>query len=162
MARLVLTDASPLIGLARIDRLDWLHHLFGVAGVPAPVAAEVLVGEDRPDERRVRAAFDAGYLVLIEQVPDRPKLLALGAGEAACIRCALAHADPVLVVMDERLGRRHARSRGIPVTGTAALVGAAKQAGLVESARAEFARLLTADFRLSPAVIRAVLARVGE
>ena len=29
MARLVLADASPLIGLARVDGLRWLPPLFG-------------------------------------------------------------------------------------------------------------------------------------
>ena len=35
MAGRVLTDASPLIGLARVDGLSWLGALFGSVWVPA-------------------------------------------------------------------------------------------------------------------------------
>ena len=43
MARLVLIDASPLIGLARIDGLPWLGALFGEVAMPLEVRGEVLV-----------------------------------------------------------------------------------------------------------------------
>jgi predicted nucleic acid-binding protein len=46
MARLVLTDASPLIGLARIDGLPWLGVLFGVVFMPPEVRREVLPNRD--------------------------------------------------------------------------------------------------------------------
>jgi predicted nucleic acid-binding protein len=42
MARLVLTDASPLIGLARVDGLAWLGALFGVVWMPPEIRREVL------------------------------------------------------------------------------------------------------------------------
>ncbi|WP_256363649.1 hypothetical protein [Thiohalocapsa sp. ML1] len=41
MARLVLTDASPVIGLARVDGLGWLGPLFGAVWMPPEVRAEV-------------------------------------------------------------------------------------------------------------------------
>lgn len=37
MARLVLTDASPLIGLARVQGLTWLADLFGEVVMPMEV-----------------------------------------------------------------------------------------------------------------------------
>lgn len=44
MARIVLTDASPLIGLARVDGLGWLGALFGEVWMPVEVRDEVLAG----------------------------------------------------------------------------------------------------------------------
>ncbi len=94
--------------------------------------------------------------------PPRPSLPHLGPGEASCLRLALAHQGPVLLLMDDRLGRRAARLRSLHVTGAAALVGQAAKADIVASARDVFARLLVAEFRITPAVIRWILRDVGE
>ncbi len=40
MARLVLADAGPLIGLARVDGLCWLQPLFGTVWMPSEVKTE--------------------------------------------------------------------------------------------------------------------------
>lgn len=69
---------------------------------------------------------------------------------------------PALVLMDERTGRAVAAEHGIPVAGTAAVIGMAKQHGLILSAQAAFEELLRGDFRLSREVIQTVLKRVGE
>jgi predicted nucleic acid-binding protein len=62
MARLVLTDASPLIGLARVDGLGWLESLFDVVALPPRVRDEVLPGRGGEDERMIAAGLDAGWL----------------------------------------------------------------------------------------------------
>ncbi len=49
MDRLVLTDASLLIGLARVDGLAWLGALFGVVWIPPEVRREVLPNRSLPD-----------------------------------------------------------------------------------------------------------------
>ena len=48
MACLVLADASPLIGLARVDGLRWLPPLFGTVWLPTEVHAEVVSGFGSP------------------------------------------------------------------------------------------------------------------
>lgn len=45
---------------------------------------------------------------------------------------------------------------------TAAVIGKARQRGLISSARVVFAALHASDFRIAPAVIQAVLDRCGE
>jgi predicted nucleic acid-binding protein len=162
MARLVLTDASPLIGLARIDGLTWLQSLFGTVWMPPEVRAEVLPGRDLPDELAIAAAETAGWLRQSEPAPAEPALPNLDEGETACIRIALANRGPSLLLMDERAGRVIAAEHGLRVAGTAAVIGMAKTRGLIGSAREAFARLHGSDFRISGAVIETVLRRVGE
>ncbi|OIP16248.1 MAG: DUF3368 domain-containing protein [Comamonadaceae bacterium CG_4_9_14_3_um_filter_60_33] len=162
MARLVLTDASPLIGLARVDGLCWLQPLFGVVWMPAEVNAEVLGGFGTPDEQAISQAIAAGWLAVCGPTPDLPELPELDEGETACIRIAVAHAGPSLLVMDERLGRAIATENGLLVTGTAAVIGMARVRGLIPNAKEVFARLHASDFRISAAVIDAILRRVGE
>jgi predicted nucleic acid-binding protein len=162
MARLVLSDASPLVALSRLDGLVWLHALFGTVAMPRTVHDEVLACGAWPGQEGLREAVAANWLRLIDDGPPEPALPDLDEGEAACIRCALRHGGPALILMDERAGRAVAREQGLQVAGTAAVIGMAKQRGLIASAREMFADLLRSDFRLSPEVIRAVLQRVGE
>jgi hypothetical protein len=49
MARQVLTDASPLIGLCIVEGLPWLEQLFVQVWLPAQVHGEV-VGRGFPGE----------------------------------------------------------------------------------------------------------------
>ena len=162
MARLVLTDASPLIGLARVEGLSWLRALFGEVWMPSEVQSEVLPKKGLPDEYAILAALDAGWLKVRGPTPTGPALPDLDEGEAACIRLALASAEPVLVLMDERAGRAIASEHGLRVAGTAAVIGMAKSRGLIPSAREVFARLHASDFRISAKVIETLLRRVGE
>jgi predicted nucleic acid-binding protein len=162
MARLVLTDASPLIGLARVDGLPWLGALFGVVWMPHEVRREVLPNRGLPDEAAILAAQAAGWLKEAGPAPTGPALPDLDEGEAACIRIALASPEPCLLLMDERAGRAIAMEHDLAVAGTAAIIGLAKTRGLIGTAREVFARLHGSDFRISRQVIETVLRRVGE
>ena len=169
MARLVLTDASPLIGLARVDGIGWLRELFGSIWWPPEVRAEVLTGKGLPGESAVESAESAGWLRSTGPSPAEPGLPDLDEGEAACIRIALAQRSqesegvvPPLLLMDERAGRQLAIEHGLRVAGTAAVIGMAKSRGLIVCARDVFSRLHASDFRIAPEVIATVLRRVGE
>lgn len=163
MAGIVLTDASPLIGLARVDGLNWLGSLFGEVWMPTQVRSEVMAGSG-PDAESLEAAETAGILRIFwpSSSPSHPDLPDLDEGESACIRIGLAHADGALILMDERCGRALAHEYGLRVAGTAAVIGMAKSRGLIPSAREVFARLHASDFRISASVIDTILHRVGE
>lgn len=163
MARLVLTDASPLIGLSIVGGLPWLRALFGEVWMPVEVRDEVLGGPVTRGQSDIQAALKrGGGLKLWRRSVPAVDLPNLDEGEAACIRIALAQSQPSLLLIDERLGRCVASERGIRVAGTAAVIGQAKQRGLIPAARPVFGRLHQSDFRISAEVIRTVLARVGE
>ena len=162
MAGRVLTDASPLIGLAYVGGLSWLRALFGEVWMPPEVSAEVLGDRGFAGEQAIAEAIAAGWLHISEAAPATPELPDLDEGEAACIRMALAWNEPALLLMDERAGRAVAEENGLRVAGTAAVIGMARLRGLIPSAREVFARLHQSDFRISAEVIKTVLERVGE
>ena len=163
MARPVLTDASPLIGLARVDGLNWLGALFGQVWVPQEVRRGLLAGPETADHGVIMAAEEAAILqVWPSASPLQPDLPDLDEGESACIRLGLAQTGEALLLMDERAGRAVAQEHGLRVTGTAVVIGMAKLTGLIPSAHAVFARLHASDFRISAAVIETILERVGE
>jgi len=148
MAAPVISDASPLIALARVDGLAWLHQLFGTVLIPQEVAREV--------------AIEAAWIQVVHEVAESPPLPDLDEGEAACIRLALAQTEACLLLIDERAGRAIALELGLSVAGTAAVIGLAHRRGLIASAREVFARLHASDFRIAAEVITTVLRRCGD
>jgi predicted nucleic acid-binding protein len=164
MAGIVLTDASPLIVLSRIDGLHWLKAIFGEVVVPLAVRKEVLTGKDKAGETVIRAAIAGKSLVVLRRDWKQPQFPFLGEGEAACIRAAVnsRQSGSSLLLMDDRAGRTTAMEQGFKVAGTAAVIAMAKRRKLIPSAAAVFERLLQMDFRLSAEVIRAALEMAGE
>ncbi|MFA7243090.1 MAG: DUF3368 domain-containing protein [Sulfuricellaceae bacterium] len=161
MAKIVISDASPIIILSQIGGLDWLVPLFGKVWLTEIVRDELLPG-GKPGEQAILAAIDSGVLAVLNQEWSKPLFPELDEGEASTIRAALNLPVQCLLLMDERLGRMVAKENGIPVAGVAGLVGMAKKRGLIPSVSAVFERLLQTDFRISPDLIRGILLRAGE
>ena len=148
---LVVADASPLIGLDRIGRLDLLPGVFLELAAPPAVAAEF---GRRPDWlAEVRVERPAQTAVLLE--------LRFGPGEAEALAVALERPGTALVV-DERRARAFAARRGIAVVGTAGVLLRAKRVGLLRAVRPVLDDLLASGFRLSDALYRGVLERAAE
>ena len=162
MAAIVISDASPLIALARVNGLLWLQQLFTAVVITDVVLAEVLTGRYPETEAPIQQALAAGWLQAVAVDSSEPVLPDLDEGEAASIRLALVSGPQVLQLIDERAGRAVAQELGLSVAGTAAVIGLARQRGLIPSARDVFAALHATDFRIAPAVIQAVLDRCGD
>ena len=162
MARIVVIDSSPLIGLAIVDGLAWLPKLFDVVFLPESVKQEVLPGKAARGEQAIAQAIAAGWLKVWPETIAPQLEIDLDAGETDCINLGLSHVDGVLMIMDERAGRAVAKEKGLRVIGTAAIIGLAKKQGLIPSARVVFEVLHASDFRISAAVINQVLVSVNE
>ena len=160
--RLVAADASPLIRLAAAGAFDLLRRLFDRVTVTAAVRDEVLAGVGRPGARELTEAIESGWIEVAVAPPGEARFSDLGAGEASTLVLAIEHPGRCLVLMDEPLGRAHARVHGIAVTGLAGVLLAAKRAGLIPSVGPFLERLERSDFRLSEEVIRTVLEQAGE
>ena len=162
MARIIISDASPLIGLSIVDGLSWLPTLFDTVWIPEEVRREVLPARAAQGKQAIELALDRGWLQLWQEPFEPLTDIDLDEGESACISIALGLSEPVLLIMDERAGRAVAKEKGVAIIGTAALIGEAKKRGLIPSAREAFEVLHQSDFRISANVIRTVLTRVGE
>lgn len=159
--RLVVANGTPIIALALVGRLDLLEHLYGGVTIPQAVRAEVL-------QKGLRVA---GAAELMEaswirtralKDPRRADLLSdLDRGEAEVIALAQ-EMEADLVIIDERLGRRHARRLGLSLTGTLGVLLKAKAAGLIPSVAPLVHRMRAGGFRLSDALVRRGLELAGE
>jgi predicted nucleic acid-binding protein len=166
--RVVIADAGPLIALARIDSLDLLRQLFGRVCMTAAVRDEILPAAAAfPDADMLARALREGWLEVAELPPSnwQPLNPGVDAGEASAIYAACHWRDAgirVLLVMDDRAGRLEAKSRGIDLMGTAAVIGLAKTEGLIPAARPLLEQLAQSGYYLGQAVIAAVIAETGE
>ena len=138
----VVADTSPLIYLSRVGALGLLHTLFGEVVVPRAVWTEVV--EQRTAAPGLDALRIANWLRVVDQ--ELPVLdLGLDAGETAAILLAESlQAD--LLLIDERLGRRVAESRGLIVRGTLGVLVQARRTGALPALRPVLERLVADGF----------------
>jgi len=121
-------DATPLIYLAKVDRLALVQHLEASCVLPERVHEEVIetgLEQGYPDVRRIERSVDADRfdIVSVETSPLLSRLQDnsnLSDADVAVLACADAH-DGV-AVMDETYGRDVAAAEGITTRGTAYLV----------------------------------------
>jgi predicted nucleic acid-binding protein len=162
MSRVVVADAGPLIALARIDRLQLLHHLSGPVVVPAAVLDELRLDSARPGAQALSEARSDGWLEVAAPSADATQLgRVLDPGEAEAILLAEEIACRFLLI-DERRGRTVARRRGIPVVGTGGLLLGAKRAGRLSSVTPELERLSEIGYRLAPTLVMEIRRLAGE
>lgn len=130
-------DATPLIYLAKADRLDVIETLDEPRVVPEAVYREVVttgVEHGYDDARRIERAVEDGLVdVVAVDTDDSPVAarLARHPGLSDADVAALACAEPrdAVAVMDEAAGRSAAEVEGIETRGTAYLVLSAVKRG---------------------------------
>ena len=64
MSHVVVADAGPLIGLARVGQLDLLRELYSAVRVPPMVHAELAIDTGKPGAKVLADAFAAGWITL--------------------------------------------------------------------------------------------------
>ena len=160
--RIVVSDAGPLIGLARIRRIGVFEGVFGQVLIPPAVRDELRVGERRHGSDEFAAAMaGSGWLRVLEPsaLPDG-LLDVLDPGEAAAIALAAEVVCPILI--DERRGRRVARQLGVEVIGTGRVLIAARDRGLIEGVGVVLEELARTGYRMSDGLRRRILMLAGE
>jgi predicted nucleic acid-binding protein len=111
----VVSNTSPILNLAIIEKLNWLRQQFGKLQIPPAVLDELKVDEDRPGSPLIRAALVDGWL---QVQPLRDTKIAqllkqtLDVGEAEAIALAL-ELQAEWILLDERDGRKAAKSMGL-------------------------------------------------
>jgi predicted nucleic acid-binding protein len=160
---IVVSNTTPLIGLASLQRLDLLPRMFGEIVIAQAVFDEAVVAE-RKARGVIWNVLPATWLKVAD-VKDRlaveVMLDEMDLGEAETIVLAKEiRADWVL--MDEKRGRRKLDQLGLPKIGTVGILLKAKQVEFLPSIRLEIELLRERGFSLSQAVVDAVLRQAGE
>ncbi len=160
---IVVSNTTPLIGLASIERFDLLQQLFGEIHIPQAVYDEAVMAgrEEGGAKREVSAAKWIQTVRVQDRLAVDVLLDELDLGEAETIVLARElKADWVL--MDEKKGRRKLDQLGMDKIGTLGLLLKGKQVGLLSAIRPDVERLHRQGFGISRSVTKAVLEVAGE
>jgi len=160
---IIVSDTTPLIGLASINRLDLLRELFDEVYIPQAVFDEtVTFGRD---ESKAKKEVSSANWIHIVEVKDRLAVNVLldemDLGEVETIVLA-SEMNADWVLMDEKKGRRKLTQLNIPKIGTLGILLKAKQLGLISDIKPEIETLQKTGFSISPLVVREVLKMAGE
>jgi predicted nucleic acid-binding protein len=160
-----VSNTSPILNLAIVGHLSCLHRQFEHVSIPLAVRDELRVEEDLPGCHAVREAIAAGWL-RVEEARNHALVSVLqrelDTGEAEAIALAVQQGAEV-VLMDEREGRRIAKSLGLKVAGVLGILLRAKHEGHLESVHSALAQLQAqVGFRIAPDLLAHVLREAGE
>jgi len=156
----IVSDTTALIVLAGPQRLDLLGACFERVLLPRAVYLEWLAGDATVEQTVAHLAFLD--VVAVDESPLLGELRTLlDAGEAQALALARAQGLPLLV--DERKGRTIARMMKIPVLGLVGVLLLAVERGILEPdlANAILQESIDHGFRLSERLHRAFTERLG-
>ena len=131
----VISDASPLVRLCRIEALELLPTIDGTITMPDEVWNEVVVdAEKQPGAKAIRNAS----WIETQAVSNRDLVRALrqdlDGGEAEAIALAV-ESDSPLLIMDEQHGRARADHFEIPCIGVIGVFIEARDNGHIQAVR---------------------------
>ncbi len=170
---MIVADASVLIALAKMRRLDLLHSLYGDVLIGPQVKAETVDAGKRISASgvaRIEKALDDGWLQ-VARLSSKEKRAAysivskggLDVGEAESLALALASSRKLMVILDDRAARSFAEVMGVTFVGTAGMLFHAFVKKHLTLAELEDAvEALSQTIWLAPAVVAEVLKKARE
>ena len=144
---IVISDAGPLIALARIDHLSILRKLFSQIQIPVAVYNECLAKEGI-DSQRIKQAIDAGWIQIVTVVIKQSFPVSLGKGEIEAIQLALEDKQSLLI-MDDRLARRQAMALELNYIGIVRVLYLAEQKLPINNAEMLIQQMADTGYRVS-------------
>ncbi|MDQ3814163.1 MAG: DUF3368 domain-containing protein [Armatimonadota bacterium] len=159
---MIVSDAGPLIALAKIDSLPLLQTLYGLVAIPPAVHAEILA-KAGDEASRLNAALQD----FVQLAPAPPLAMeievatrSLGAGEQQAI--ALAHSLQLTLLMDDWHGRTVASRLGLQITGVIGVLLLAKEANHIAQVRPLLEAIRRHGYWLSDRLIDMAAQLAGE
>lgn len=154
---IVVSDASSLIALAMVGRLDLLRSLFGMVIIPHAV-----FGELSRSSFHVASAIQSSSWIQVKHSSDEELVRKLQSnldkGESEAIALAIE-----LLIIDERKGRNEATRLGLRIIGLIGVLPEGKRAGYIQSVKPLLDTVIeTVGFRVSKEVYARALESVGE
>lgn len=158
----VISNSSPIIHLAKIEKLQLLHDCFRTITIPEAVYNEcVSEGKGRDEVEGIKKA----EWIKVLQVKDRKlvKLLqtSIDDGEAEAIALSL-EIGADLILIDDSDAREKARLYGLKISGTIGILLRAKLEGKITSLKENLIKLKETGFRISDELITKALIEVNE
>lgn len=125
----IVSNTTPIISLLKIEKLQILKDLYGKIFIPQEVFNEIEAGKNK-DYYTDLSEIEWIEIEKIQNTKSLSYFLDLDKGEAEAIVLAT-ELDADLIILDESLGRFHAKHAGLKITGTIGILLKAKQLGYI-------------------------------
>ena len=158
MSERVISNASPLVFLAKIGRLELLVDLFAEVLIPSGAWDEATRKQDTVTHS-LYALKESGNLTVFSiknEVVVSAMIGRLHKGEVEAIVGAGEMAIQK-VILDDGYARGKAKQLGLDVTGTLGLLIAGYRQGLVDDLHTEIEGLMRIGFRISDSIVKQVM-----
>lgn len=156
----IVSNTTPVISLLKLDKLEILRDLYGEVFIPREVFNEIEAGKNKEYYTDL-SKIDWIKIEAIENEKSLSFFLDLDKGEAEAIVLAI-EKEADLIILDETLGRFHAKHAGLKVTGTVGILIKAKQLGYITELKSLLLELRTKDVWLSDNFIEEILKLANE
>jgi predicted nucleic acid-binding protein len=160
---IVVSNSSPLIGMAAIGQLDLLEKLYYRIHIPQAVFQEVvIIGARRAGSSEVQTSdWIVTHTVNPAHTSSLMTATGLDVGESEAI--ILAKTLPAdYLVLDDIQGRKYAFAEGLQVVGAVGVLLLAKQHGYIKRVKPPLDDLLANGYFINPRLYQMVLFQAGE
>lgn len=157
---IVVSNASPLISLAKINLLKVLQQLFGSIFITQQVHTEAATTGPGSQEIAQTQWIKTIPVTNSDRLTQWRSQYRLGAGELSTILLAKEQSAD-LAIIDERKARQLAQSEGIAVVGTIGILEEAYGRRLVKDLRKPYEALLATGTYLDPHLLNRSLSQLN-
>lgn len=155
----LVVNASPLILLCKVGRMELLRSLCRTVCIPEGVLVEIEACPDDPACHAIGACTWLRRVVVF--VPDAIKAWDLGRGESEVVAHALASLG-FRPLLDDSEGKACSLAFGLKPLGTGGLLVLAKKAGLLDSVGEVLDDMRARGLWISDTVFNTILRQAGE
>ena len=156
----IVSNTTPIISLLKLNRLEILQKLYKKIYIPIAVYNEIEAGKAKGYYKDL-SGIDWINIIEIRDKQAVKYFLDLDAGEAEAIVLATElNAD--LIILDEKLGRFHAKHADLKVSGTIGILIKAKSEGLIENLKPLLDELTNKEVWISEKLKIEILKKLGE
>lgn len=156
----VVSNTTPIISLLKIDKLIVLKNLYGEIFIPHEVFNELEAGKNK----EYYTDLSKIAWIKVVKIKDEKSLsyfLDLDKGEAETIILAT-ELGADLTILDETLGRYHAKHAKLKITGTLGILLKAKKSGYITELKPLLYELMDKGIWLSKNLIEKTLILANE
>lgn len=157
---IIISDSSPLISLAIIEKLDILEILYKEIFVPCSVYEEV-IKENKPYSNELKVFLIDRVKIVKNRVAVEILFSDIGIGESEAIILAIEEKADYLLI-DDLKARKLAKMNGIEIIGTMGILLKAKKEGLIKEIKPLIDKLLENDIRIGNQIIEMTLKAAQE
>ena len=156
----VVSDTTPILSFIKLDRLDVLEKIYKKIIIPKAVYQELEEGKNK----YYIDILDNNWIKILKirnknLIRELEKNLDRGEAEAIALSIEIS-AD--LLLLDEKIGRKIAKEKGLKISGTIGILIKAKKMGILKEVKPLINELIEKGNYYNKSFIKIVLKYAGE